>query len=82
MLPTADQHGRLRVRRVGNFVTTYYRSESRWAVLERSLMAGTANLGLQVFSPARDFGHADVVAAFDNFVVTGQGAVGPACPSA
>ncbi len=81
-MPTADTYGRLRVRRVGNAVTTYYRAERRWAVLERSLIPGTANLGLQVFSPARDFGHADVAAAFDNFRVTGRGVVGPACPAA
>jgi DNA-binding SARP family transcriptional activator len=76
-----DARGSLRVTRVGERLTTYYRPKGgawhRLATFKRSLGAaggvGPAVLTLQVFSPPGAFGGSAVKVAFDNFWVAAQG---------
>jgi hypothetical protein len=77
---SGDQRGALKVTRVGEGLTTYYREKGAWRRLssfKRSLGApggiGPAVVQLQVFSPPGAFGGSTVKVALDNFFVAAQG---------
>jgi hypothetical protein len=73
---SGDASGALRMKRVGERTTTYYRAGDRWRRLsgfERSIGApggvGPSALALQVFSLDERFAHLPVRVAFDNFSI-------------
>jgi DNA-binding SARP family transcriptional activator len=76
---TTDQRGSLRITRVGESLTTYYRDGRSWRRLmsfKRSLGApggiGPATFSLQLFSPREAFGWQPARIALDNFFVAAQ----------
>ncbi len=74
---TTDTTGTLRIARVNGMETTYYRAHGAWVKLHAALNPGETQLGLQLFSTARDWQHVDVSVALDNFFVTAKDVLCP-----
>jgi DNA-binding SARP family transcriptional activator len=74
---TTDTSGTLRIARVNGLETTYYRANGAWVKLNAALNPGETQLGLQLFSTARDWQHVDVSVALDNFTVTARDVICP-----
>jgi DNA-binding SARP family transcriptional activator len=65
----ADRSGRLRLRREGATMTTYFWHDGAWVRLARGTSRGSAVLALQAQANGDEFARVPVRVAFDNFVV-------------
>lgn len=71
-IPTTDVSGSLRLARVGQVTTSYYKSGgSAWIELASGTQAPTPALILLSFKSYNNFGHQKATVAFDNFTLTG-----------
>lgn len=68
-IPLEDMRGKLRLRRVGARITTYFWYGGGWRRIVSGTSTGPATLGLQVQADGDEFSHTEVRVAFDNFVV-------------
>ena len=68
-IPLDDRQGKLRLRRVGGMITTYFWYGGGWRTVVSNRSTGRATLGLQLQADGDEFSHTDVRVAFDNFVV-------------
>ena len=68
-IPLEDRQGRLRLRRAGATITTYFWYGGGWRRFVSGRSTGAATLGLQLQADGDEFSHTEIRVAFDNFVV-------------
>jgi DNA-binding SARP family transcriptional activator len=73
--PTPDLQGKLRLRRSSGLLAAYFWNRTQWIKLDSSRHTGAVTLVLHAVSNDKDFAHADVQVAFDNFVVDARSPV-------
>ena len=73
-IPLEDRQGRLRLRRIGATITTYFWYDGAWRKIVSGTSTGPATLGLQLQADGDEFAHTEVRVAYDNFVVTASDA--------
>jgi DNA-binding SARP family transcriptional activator len=74
---TADLAGSLRITRVDEVVTMYFRHDGKWHELDAEPVGGAAEIAIGAYSQAGDWQGKPVTIAFDNFVVTASKAICP-----
>jgi DNA-binding SARP family transcriptional activator len=74
---TDDLLGSLRITRVDEVVTMYFRHSGTWHELAAEPVGGAAVIGIGAYSPSGDWQGKPVTVAFDNFVVTAPKAICP-----
>ncbi len=74
---TSDLAGSLRITRIDEVVTTYFRHNGAWRELAAEPLAGAAEIAIGAYSQAGDWQGKPVSVAFDNFVVTAPKAICP-----
>jgi hypothetical protein len=72
-----DRAGSLRIARVKGVITTYFRHNGAWRMLDSNRELGAASIAISALAPATDWQGKPVTVAFDNFVVTAPKA---SCP--
>ena len=68
-IPLEDRQGKLRLKRVGARITTYFWYGGGWRRIVSGTSTGAATLGLQLQADGDEFSHTEVRVAFDNFAV-------------
>jgi DNA-binding SARP family transcriptional activator len=70
--PTLDTRGSLRIRRVGNTISTHYKSGKEWLSLGAARTDEAPMLAIQAMTTNEQFGDKPVRVAFDNFELVAQ----------
>jgi DNA-binding SARP family transcriptional activator len=70
--PTLDARGSLRVKRVGNTISTHYKSGKEWLSLGAARTDESPMLAVQAMTTNEQFGDKPVRVAFDNFELVAQ----------
>jgi hypothetical protein len=74
---TSDQQGSLRLRRKGGVITSYFRSGAQWRPIDSARETGGAVMGIQLSANQGISVAKTVRVAFDNFSLSGAGAICP-----
>jgi DNA-binding SARP family transcriptional activator len=74
---TSDQQGSLRLRRKGGVITSYFLSAGQWRTIDSARRTGGAVMGIQLAANQGVSVQKTVRVAFDNFSLSGAGAICP-----